>query len=408
MVRYNRVYDLPILAMAVIGIYSMQSTRMAHRFVFMTCKFAVPAAFLSALFFFSACSNEPKEVRTINVNSLVAQGKLDEAANEITRALAEYPNHADLLYNLATIQRLQGNFDTAQRTLSKVLAGAPNDDDANYLMTEILIDSGKVQEAWDRFHTISESFRQKARPQYTLGIINSLMKKWQNAENCFRAAIGLGDNSASVKSALAFAACKQDRQEEGKAYLMEAETAPGSTPESMSQIAECHLLLEQAQKARDIAQKLTQQRPNDARYWSLLGRAEMKLLNFADAEIAFTRALACSNATLWIQVHYAEMLFAANRENEALAQAANAETRVAAMKIPLLDPALYNLLATLYAKSGQIELAKRFLNRSLQIDPAQTQINEILRKFSSNRISAQDTPPPENAGSANEATPATP
>lgn len=364
-----------------IGNFLMQLNRMpfhsssSKRWIF-------PAALFLSFFFAASCSESPKEVRTVDVNPLVAQGKYDEAINEITRVLAEYPNNNDLLFNLATIQRLQGNLETAQRTLSKVLTNTPTDDDANFLMVEILIDSNRIQEAWDRFNQLNETYRQKSRAQHTLGVIYSLMRNWQNAENCFRASIQLGDNTAASKSALAFVTCKQDRLDEGKAYLLEAETSSVSTPESMSQIAECNLLLEQAQKARDIALKLTQQFPNDARYWSLLGRASMKLLNFPDSENAFIHALACPNSTPWIQVYYAEMLFASQREREALTQASDAETRLTAMKTPITDPAIYNILATLYAKNGEALLARRFLNRSMQIDPNQTQISEILRKFS--------------------------
>lgn len=355
-----------------------------------------------ALVFFLACSENPKEVRTINVNPLIAEGKLEEAATEITRVLAEYPNHADLLYNLALIQRMQGKIDVAQRTLSKALSLSPNDDAMNYLMIEMLIDEGRIQDTWDRFQMLSETFRKTARSQYTLGIIYSLLNNWPNAESAFRTAIGLGDSSPAVKSALAFITCKQGRLEEGKAYLLEAETAAGITPEAMNQIAECHLLLEQAQKSRDIARRLIEQFPLDARYWSLLGRAEMKLLNFGDAETAFTRALACPNTTPWIQVQYAEMLYASQRDEEALAQAMDAEMRIAKLNNPTRNPSLYNLLATLYAKNGQTLLAQRYLNQSYQIDPSQSQIQEILNKITT----AQE--PNLTADSVHDATLATP
>ena len=128
----------------------------------------------------------------------------------------------------------------------------------------------------------------------------------------------------------------------------------------------------------------------------------MKLLNFGDAETAFTRALACPNTSPWIQVQYAEMLYASQREEEALAQATDAEMRIAKLNNPARNPSLYNLLATLYAKHGQTLLAQRYLNQSYQIDPSQSQIQEILNKITT----AQE--PKTSTGSIQEATLTTP
>ncbi|MBN2329866.1 MAG: tetratricopeptide repeat protein [Candidatus Omnitrophica bacterium] len=355
---------------------------MPQRILLSIRKKAIPTVFFFSLLVLSACSEKPQDVRVIDVNPLLAEGKLEEAAQEITRALAEYPNNVDLLYNLASIQRLQEKLDTARATLTKALSIKPDDDDANFLLTEILIQIGKVQEAWDRFHMLSDMYRRRPLAQYTLGVIHARLGNWQNAEGCFRAAVELGDKTAAAKSALAFVTCKQGRLNEGRAYLTEAETADDPTPAAMSQMAESYLILEQVQKARDIARQLTQRYPSDAHYWALLGRTEMKLLNFADSESAFTRALTCPNANPWVQIQYAEMLYASHREDEALAQATDAETQISRMNLPILNPSLYNLLAALYAKNDQMLLAQRFLNRSLQIDPTQPRIREILQKLS--------------------------
>lgn len=327
------------------------------------------------------CSSQPGETKIIDVTPLVEQGRLDEAAAEITRAMAEHPNHPGLLYNLAAIQHLQGKLDTALRTLERALQLAPQDDGIQLLMVDLLIESGDPQKAWDVFHGMSEAKRQEARPQYTLGIINSRLGNWTNAENCFRAAAGLGESSGAAKAALAFVTLKQGRLEEGKAYLLEAETVKNKSPETIRQIAESQLLIGQAAPARDLARKLAERNPNDARNWSLLGRSEMILLNFGEAESAFTRALNSPNATPWTQVEYAEMLFAARREDESLAQAAEAESRLDAQNVPLRNPALYNLLATLYADNGQTLLARKYLLRSLQADGSQAKVRHLLQKF---------------------------
>ncbi len=336
---------------------------------------------LFMVIFCISCMNDPVNLKKIDITKLVEQGKLDEAASQLTRYLAEYPNDADLLYNLAVIQKLQGNLDTAERTLKKVLSLSAKDDAANFLLIEIYIATGNVQIAWDNFHKLSESFRQKARPQYTLGVIHAMLGNWQNAEGCFRTAIQLQKDFNAAKAALAFVVCKQGRLDEGKAFLQEAENLVINTPDAYGQIAECHLMLGQAQKSRDIARSLVEKNASDASLWALIGRAEMILLNFGESESAFTRALTSPNATPWTQVQYAEMLFAAHREDEALAQAIDAETHISSLKLPIRNPSLYNLLATLYAKNGQILMAQQFLNRSYQIDPKQVKVRKLLEEI---------------------------
>lgn len=328
-----------------------------------------------------ACSSQPVDIKTIDVTPLVAQGRLEEAAQEITRAMAEHPNHPGLLYNLAVIQHLQGQLDTALRTVERARQFAPQDDDILLLMVDLLLETGDPQKAWDVFHAMSETKKREARSQYTLGIINSRLGNWTNAENCFRAAAGLGESSGAALAALAFVTLKQGRLEEGKAYLLEAETVKNKSSETIRQIAESQLLIGQAASARDLARKLTELNPNDAGTWSLLGRAEMILLNFGEAESAFTRALNSANATPWTQVQYAEMLFAARREDEALAQATEAETRLMEQNTPLRNPALFNLLATLYAGNGQTLMAQKYLRQSLQIDSTQVKVRQLLQQL---------------------------
>ena len=347
-----------------------------------------------------SCMNDPVNLKQIDITSLVEQGKLDEAASQLTRHLAEYPNDADLLYNLAVIQKLKGNLDTAERTLKKVISLSANDDAANFLLVEINIATGNIQTAWDRFNNLSESFRKQSRAQHTLGVIHAMLGNWQNAEGCFRTAIQLEKDFNAAKAALAFVVCKQGRLEEGKAFLLEAGGLVNNSPNALVQIAECYLMLGQAQKARDIARNLIENNSSDAKLWTLIGRAEMILLNFGESESAFTRALTSPNSTPWTQVQYAEMLFAAHREDEALSQAIDAETHISSLKLPIRNPSLYNLLATLYAKNGQILMAQQFLNRSYQIDPKQIKVRQLLEEISNAQNGTAATNPTEDTTSS--------
>jgi len=247
-----------------------------------------------------------------------------------------------------------------------------------------MLETGDVQSAWDTFIKVSESSRNSARGQFIRGIIHAGMGDALQAEEALRAAIALGHETATTLSALAFVLQKQEKTDEARKLLSQAETLP-VTLDGQLQTAEAYLATGDAKKAQEIAQQLQQQYPDDAQVLTLRGKAETALLRFGEAESAFTRAIASPNASPWSKVAYAEMLFAAQREDEAFARATEAEEQLNELHRlsgePIREPALYNLLATLHARRGQNILAHKYLNLSLQADPMQPKVRELVQKL---------------------------
>ncbi len=327
------------------------------------------------------CSQSPREVNPLDVSQLIEQGDYKTATEKINKALIENPRDPNLLYNLALIQRLQGKLNEAVLTLNRAEQYAPNDDTILLLQTELALERNNEQEAWDHFVKVSSDGQQTARAQMLKGLIHAKMNDLAQAESALRAALELGNQSASTKATLAFVIAEQGRAEESKAYLAEAEAAPNPFIDVRLQIGETYLTLGEAQSAVSIAKDLQKQESEDARIYTLLGKAEMILLNFGEAESAFTRALSCPNATPWTRVNYALMLFAAQREDEAYARAKEAESQLELSENTINDPELYNLLATLYARRDQILMAHNYLTRSLQVSPNQPKVRELINKI---------------------------
>ncbi len=328
-----------------------------------------------------SCSSAVPEVQHIDIEPLLNTKQYDEAETILKRALAESPKHPDILYNLAVVQRLQNRIREAKTTAQKALGISPSDDDILLLMTELNLDSGQIEEALNLFNRMSESARKKARAQRVYGIIQSQLNNWIEAEGHFRAALSLNKNDLSAKAALALALIKQGRVEDAKKHLESINPNQNVSSDTLYQTAECYLTMGNAQKALQLAETLIQQRPDDAKTWSLVGRAEMILMRFGESESAFTRALAAPNATIWHKLQYAEMLFAAQRENEALTLATEIEDEINDQGIILRDPTLNNLLATLYARRGQLLLANKYLKESLMIDPKQPKVRQLIKQI---------------------------
>jgi Flp pilus assembly protein TadD len=298
--------------------------------------------------------------------------------------LINHPRDPNLLYNLAIIQQQQGKIEDARRTLEKARNQAPDDDTLNLMLAELSLETGDVQKAWDAFIQVSEEGRQTARSQFIKGMIHARMGDDVQAEQALRTAIALTHETMTTLAALGFVLARQNQADEARTMLARAQAQP-ATLDGQLQIAETCLALGDAKQAQQIADQLQREHPQDPQILALLGKAETKLTRFGDAESAFTRALAAPNAGPWTRVAYAEMLFAAQREDEAFTQASKAEEELNDLHQlsgePVRDPSLYNLLATLYARRGQMILAHKYLNLSLQANPMQPKVRELLQKI---------------------------
>lgn len=317
----------------------------------------------------------------IDVSSLIEQGAYTEALAQLNEALIEYPRDPNLLYNLAMVKRKMNNLEEARLTLEKANAYAPDDDSIELALAEIMLEEGNEQIAWDHYASLSQSTKQTARGQLVKGLILSRMNDFQQAEPALRAALELGQNAAGTYAALAFVSAKQGKIDQARDYISQAQQGGDLSPDVKLQIGESYLALGDAKAAQNSAQQLKNELPDDARVYTLLGKAEMILLNFGEAESAFTRALSCPNSTVQTRINYAMMLFAAEREDEAFTQAKEAENQMDLSGRPLQDPILYNLLATLYARRSQTLLAHSYLSRSLAIHPDQPKVRALLDKI---------------------------
>jgi predicted Zn-dependent protease len=332
---------------------------------------------------------------TLDITALIEEEKLDEAETTVNQGLAEYPNNANLLYNLAVIQHLKKQDAEAKETALKALFYAPEDDQIRLFLAERSLEADLAQEAMSRILEVSPEGRQSARGQTLLGAIQTQMNNWPEAEKAFRAALELGAPEALVKSSLAYVLFRQNRMEEGSQFLKEADAERQKSETSLRQIAECYLALGNAQEAKRIVYSLSPEKQNDARLWSVIGRAELTLLAFGEAESTFTRALACPNSTPWNLVEYANMLFAAQREDEALQKALEAEEKITARGERITNPHLYNLLATLYARRNQLHLAQQYLQQSLDVDFSQTKVRSLLDKLNTTATQPEPLVPAE-------------
>lgn len=324
-------------------------------------------------------SSTPGE--TLDVRPLIEAGEYAQAEEQLTRALIQAPRNPDVLYNLAMVQRLQGQDDVAVRTVQRALDRAPDDDALLLLLCELQLDSGQISAAQTTYNQISQQGRSLARAQMIQGVLSVTMNDLIQAEAAFRTAIGLASEDWTAQAALAFVLIQQGRPDSAKPILDAMPAAEELPADAIRQLAECFLLLGDPQQAVEVLNTLSAEQINDASLWTLKGRALIPQMRFDEAESFFQRALAAPDASPVHRMQYAQMLFAAQREDDALSEAIRAEEELVQSQITIHDPALYNLMATLYARRGQILLAHRYLNQSLDIDRNQPRVIELIQQL---------------------------
>lgn len=346
----------------------------------------------AAAMLLGACQQNEPAVQAVDVTAMVEQGRIDQALETVSQALSENPRNAGLLYNFALLLNLKGDYEEAQRNAAKALNYEPNDHDLLQLLAEISLNQGGARQALDYLNRMAPDDRNQPRTQYLTAVLHLRDNQLQQAEGALRNTIALGDASPLVKATLAYVKIMQGDADQGKAYLAEAEASTARSDEAVRQIAECYLELGDPQKALDLANTLKPEERRDAQLWTLIGRAQLALLHYGESESAFTRALVCPNSTPWHRVYYARMLFAAQREDEALAQAQSAEEALARNEDAMRGPELYNLLATLYARKGQFLRAHKYLTLSLNLDGQQPKVYELLERLREGPKAGEPTP----------------
>ena len=118
---------------------------------------------------------------------------MHKAAREIYRdAIKRYPQ-SDLLakyhFQLMNIDYKEGKYEEAMNKYQYIVQKFGKSDvkaDADYVAGQIKLEQGLYQESIDLLASIPPGNANYLYARYTMGIANSRMHKWDEAENCFR------------------------------------------------------------------------------------------------------------------------------------------------------------------------------------------------------------------------------
>jgi len=164
--------------------------------------------------------NEAAQLQRIQ--TLAANGALDEALSECSAAVKAHPKNLEFLYLKATLHGMRGEAEQAQRYFRRILKRAPNHAITHHALGSVLQTGGRLQEAIECFRKAIQLQPDFAKARNDLGVANQLLGRLDEAAASYRAALTLQPGHALTWYNLGCVLQQQDKPGEAERYLREA------------------------------------------------------------------------------------------------------------------------------------------------------------------------------------------
>lgn len=284
------------------------------------------------------------------------EGDLEGALSAYRHVVAdagEHPQGLTARNRIAVILAAQGRSDQASRLITEVLRDNPRDDDALLLRGNIAMDRKDPASAIVDLRAV---LRDQPR---SLPILQALARAyWANgqaalAEETLRSALDLAPGDAGTCVELAQLLAGTNRSEAAFALLKQTLKAQPDAVTALQALARLDIERGRGREAVDRVRSVAESEPSNAALQNLLGGVYLAVRDYPSAIATLRRAIEL--ASKW----------GAPYRNLASAQAASGDNAGAtrtyeqALVAVGLEPALVSDLATLYEREGRIDDAIR-------------------------------------------------
>ena len=128
------------------------------------------------------------------------QRELDNAAGEAEaeylRALAHDPNSVGVHLRLATLYHAQGAHEKAQAHAEAVLARDATNLQALHMLASVAVAAGRAEQAIELYERIVAVWPQEAQAYFSMGMLLSGLKRYDEAEQTIRRGIAVSQTTA--------------------------------------------------------------------------------------------------------------------------------------------------------------------------------------------------------------------
>jgi tetratricopeptide (TPR) repeat protein len=194
---------------------------------------------------------------------LLDRGEVDKSIAYLSRAVELAPRDASMQFALARGLVLRGNRAFGEQAARNALAIAPELHGARYLLGQVLLEDGKVDEAQAAFAVLSEAPGYQAIARFGLGDVARYQRRLDQAIEHYRAGLALEPDQARAVQLLGN--CLVVSAREGEALQLYADYLQRHPETVAIEAAQAELLSQLGDEAGALTiwQRLAQRRPND-------------------------------------------------------------------------------------------------------------------------------------------------
>jgi tetratricopeptide (TPR) repeat protein len=146
--------------------------------------------------------------------------KCDEAIAAYERAIEIEPAEAELRLRLGWLFEIESRYDDALAAFEDARRVSSENSDAHEHVARMLVRAEKYDDAIVAFQR-SIALEETSRRQVELGEALAKLLRWGDAESAFARAVELGDNSSSVRYAVAASMANQQKYDDAARVLRE-------------------------------------------------------------------------------------------------------------------------------------------------------------------------------------------
>ncbi len=259
-----------------------------------------PAAAIEFLRHSIALNEHQSEPHFLLGNALMALQAYDEAINSYDYAVALNPLNTNAIVNLGLCFDKQLKYGKAERAFQRALDVTPQHPEANNAIANILIRKGQLEKAEE--HARAAQSNDGSRVEYITNLAKTLrlQKKYEEATNVYRVALGTHPYDPTLLSELGSVLREQHLFKQAEEHYEYALKIAPRSPQILRSVSGYYQSIRNFEKAVDLCERFLELNPDDAGMLNNRAICLRDLGRFEEAEEAYLKCAELDNDSAYI------------------------------------------------------------------------------------------------------------